>query len=101
MPVTPFRRAVIVDAGEEYMTGVFTWFSLSATFDPSRIAKNDDHPVVRAAIAADPRMRAVLTWARFPFYRVESTPQGNVVTLRDLRFWDRVGPVSTTVARRE
>ena len=100
MPLTPFRRAVIVDAGEEYATGVFDWFSLSTTFDKDRVEKNEDHPAVRAAIAADPRIRAVLSWTRFPFYHVESTPAGDVITLRDMRFGDRVGPVTTTVARR-
>jgi inner membrane protein len=99
--MNPFRRTVIVDAGAEYATGVFTWLSRTVTFDRDAVPKNDDHPSVRAAVAVDPRIRAVLTWARFPAYRVESTSGGDVVLLRDLRFGDRVGAVRTLVNPRQ
>jgi hypothetical protein len=42
-------------------------------------------------------MRAVLMWARFPCYAVEQSAPGVKVTLRDLRFGDRVGLVSVTI----
>lgn len=100
MPLTPFSRAVIVDSGEAYATGTFSWFSRSATFDRTVVPKNDQHPAVRTAVAGDPRFRAVLIWARFPYYHVEATAQGDVVTLRDLRFGGRVGGVNTLVRRR-
>jgi len=95
---TPFHRDVIVDAGETYSTGTFSWFTRRVAFDREVVPKNDAHPAVRTAVAADERIRAVLTWARFPFYRVESTPQGDEVILRDLRFGDRVGGVRAIVA---
>jgi inner membrane protein len=98
MPVTPFRRAVIVDAGDAYATGTFRWMPRQITF-ARRVVKNDSHQSVRAAIAGDARFPAVLTWARFPYYEVEATPRGDLVTLRDLRFGDRVGVVSTIVPR--
>lgn len=98
LAATPFHRTVIVDAGETYSTGVFSWFSRHVTFDRDVVPKNDSHPAVRAAVASEARIRAVLTWARFPFYRVESTADGEVVILRDLRFGDRVGGVRAVVA---
>ena len=96
VPLTPFRRAVIVDAGDAYATGTFRWFPRGVTFG-RRVAKNDSHPAVRTVIAGDPRLRAMLTWARFPYYEVESTAEGEVVTARDLRFGDRVGAVRASV----
>jgi inner membrane protein len=98
IPITPFRRAVIVDAGDTYATGTFSWLPREVRFDRDSVPKNDDHPSVRAALAADRRMRAVLTWTRFPYYAVESSPAGDLVTLRDLRFGDRVGAVRAAVA---
>jgi inner membrane protein len=97
VPITPFRRVVIVDAGDSYATGTFEWFPPRATFG-SVIPKNDAHPAVRHAMAADPRTRAVLVWARFPYYTVESTASGDVVTVRDVRFGDRVGAARAVVA---
>jgi inner membrane protein len=97
-PVTPIERTIILDDGEEYVTGTFRWITRSAVFDATAVAKNDRHPAVRAAIAQDPRFAAVLSWARFPYYEIESTPAGEVVTLRDLRFGERVGGVRAVVA---
>jgi inner membrane protein len=97
IPVTPFSRMVIVDVGESYATGTFRWFQRRATFDAHRVQKHDDDPAVRAAIAADSRLRAVLIWARFPYYQVEAGGDGAMVTLRDLRFGDRVGVVRAVV----
>jgi inner membrane protein len=97
-PVTPIERIIILDDGDEYVTGTFRWDRRDVMFDAQRIAKNDTHPAVRAAVAQDPRFPAVLIWARFPYYEIESTPAGAVVTLRDLRFGERVGGVRAVVA---
>ncbi len=96
MPLTPFRRAVIVDAGDAYATATFTWIPKGVTFG-RRVGKNDNQPAVHAAIAGDARIQAVLTWARFPYYEVERTSRGEAVTVRDLRFGDRVGAVRAVV----
>lgn len=97
-PLTPFRRMVIVDDGDRYYTGTFRWFASGVVFESPAVPKNEDHPSVRAAIAADRRIRAVLVWARFPYYRVDAGADGDVVSLRDLRFGDRVGAVRAVVA---
>jgi len=96
LPITPFRRAVIVDAGDRYETGTFTWMPPRVQFDVEWIEKHESDPAVVHA-RDDPRVRAVLRWARFPYYRIEETPGGTRVTLRDVRFGDRVGGVSVVV----
>jgi inner membrane protein len=97
-PITPFHKQVIVDGGDTYTTGSFVWFGGQTVFEPEPVAKNERHPSVRAAIAADRKIQAVLTWSRFPYFTVEPGIGGDVVTLRDLRFGDRVGAVRATVA---
>jgi inner membrane protein len=84
-PVTPFTRDVIVDAGEHYEIGTFSWSGPSITFDRDRIPKNDALPAVRAARSA-PVIRAFLTWARFPFWTVDAGSNGTSVTVGDMRF---------------
>jgi inner membrane protein len=98
VPVTPFRRAVIVDAGDHYRTGTFRWFPREVALDPEPVPKRDGHPAVRAARETDADIRAVLVWSRFPYYDIAPGPGGTVVTLRDLRFGDRVGGVRAVVA---
>jgi inner membrane protein len=85
VPVDPFRRAVIVDAGDEYRTGAFTWFPRRLTFDPETIRKGAGQAAVPPA-RADPRVAGILVWSRFPFWTVEPVPGGTRVTVRDVRF---------------
>jgi inner membrane protein len=94
VPVDPFTKTVIADAGDRYITGGFSWSSRRVHWDPQEVLKNDDHPAIPHAKEND-RMRAVLTWARFPYYELRRGEGGTWVTLRDLRFRARVG--STTV----
>ena len=84
-PITPFTRDVIVDAGDHYETGLFSWTTDGVTFEGQRIPKNADLPPVRTA-AEMPSVRAFLTWARFPFWTVEPADGGTRVTVGDMRF---------------
>jgi len=97
-PITPFKRAVIVDAGDAYVTGTFEWFPRRVVFDAQHIPKNDRNPAVQQAISDDPRIRAVLIWARFPYFQIERAAEGVAVTLRDVRFGERVGAVRAVVS---
>ena len=85
LPVTPFRRQVIVDAGINYETGAFDWFGRRVAFDPATIPKNDTDPRVDLARAA-PNIRGFLVWSRFPFWRFEAVQGGTRVTVSDVRF---------------
>jgi inner membrane protein len=98
LPLTPFHRQVIVDAGTEYAIGRFSWFTRQTTFQAERVPKNEADPAVRVAVSRDRRTQAVLTWVRFPYFRVIPVAGGTEVSLRDLRFGDRVGGVTSVVA---
>jgi inner membrane protein len=98
MPIDPMRKQVIVDAGDHYETGELRWWPRGVRFDPRQVPKNGTAPPVLLA-REDPRVSAVLVWARFPYYEVRPAAGRNVVTLRDMRFGDRVGSVAVDVPR--
>jgi len=94
VPVTPFSRDVIVDAGSHYETGRFSWpSSIVLSADP--IPKNDDRPEVAAARRAS-NVRAFLVWSRFPYWTVETVEGGSRVTVTDARFMARGGMFSAS-----
>ena len=86
VPVNPLRKAVIVDAGDHYRTGSFTWLPRRLHLDHARVAKNDEHPAVATA-RGHPQIGAILVWARFPFWGISPAASGAWhVTIRDMRF---------------
>jgi len=85
MPITPLRRQVIIDAGDRYETGTFTWQPRNVRFDPGAVAKNNADP--RVGVARDaPGIHAFLVWSRFPFWTLEPVAGGTQVTVGDMRF---------------
>lgn len=84
VPVTPFRREVILDAGDRYVTGAFTWLPLAVTFDAETVAKHGADPRVSGA-GSDPAVRGFLVWARFPYWTFDPAPGGTLVSVRDMR----------------
>jgi inner membrane protein len=97
VPVIPFRREIIVDAGDRYVTGRFVWPS-SVVFDPEEIRKNDQAPEIARARAASADVRGLLVWSRFPYWTLEPAQGGTRVTLGDVRFMTRgVGFSASTV----
>jgi inner membrane protein len=96
VPVTPFTRQVIVDAGNHYETGTFSWFPMRVTFDTAMIPKQDDDPRVTRARAA-PNIAAFLVWSRFPFWTLESVQGGTRVSVSDMRFITRGGGFTQSV----
>ena len=96
LPLWPFSRQVIVDAGDHYEYGTFSWLQRAVTFVPERVPKNSDAPEVVAA-RQDNNIRAFLVWARFPFWTTEPTPSGVRVTVSDMRFAGRNGFSASTI----
>lgn len=88
-PLTPLSREVIVDAGDHYEWGSFSWPS-RLELNAEHIAKNDHRPEVAAA-REDPRIRALLVWSRFPIFILEPVEGGTRVTVTDARFMSRAG----------
>ena len=93
----PLHRQIIVDSGDHYRTGSFDWWPRRVEFDGRRVSKNENQP---AAITArnDPRVRAVLVWARFPYYQLTPAAGGTRVALRDMRFPVQVGSATVVVS---
>jgi inner membrane protein len=90
LPVTPFTRQVIVDAGDHYETGTFSWLSTSVAFSPDRIPKNDRDPAV--AVARRTRLiAAYLMWSRFPYWIVTPSSGRVDVGVADVRFGRALG----------
>src|SRR5262245_46980074 len=84
-PVTPFTRDIIVDAGDHYEPGRFSWSGAIVTFDPDRIPKNETLPAVRRA-AETSAVGHFLSWSRFPFWTVVPGDGAARVTVGDMRF---------------
>jgi inner membrane protein len=96
VPINPFRKTVIVDAGDAYRRGTFTWFPRQFELAPGRVPRHDRHPAVLQA-QEDPRFRAILAWARFPYYELTRGPDGIRVTVADMRFGPRLFNATTIV----
>jgi inner membrane protein len=88
LPVTPFDKEVIVDAGAHYERGRFSWRSGALTLASGVVAKHDDAPEIVPA-SRDPGVRGFLVWSRFPYWQLEPVDGGTRVTVRDMRFGDR------------
>ena len=98
-PITPFRKSIIVDAGDHYVEGTFSWFPTRVAFGDAT-PKNDDVPGVAAA-REDPQVAGILVWSRFPFWEVRPVTGGTELRVRDMRFkgLDRGGFTASTVVR--
>jgi inner membrane protein len=94
-PVSPWTRDVIIDAGDHYVRGTFSWPS-RLELSPEHIPKNDHRPEVAAA-RADPGVRGLLVWSRFPYWILEDAEGGTLVTLIDARFMARGAFSASTI----
>ena len=95
--LTPFARQVIVDAGDRYEYGVFSWLPPGLTLVPDAIQKNAHRPEVAAAIASSEEVRGFLVWSRFPYWTIERVEEGARVTVRDMRFAGRGGFTASAI----
>lgn len=101
LPVTPLRRAVVVEVGDIYALGAFDWLGVPRyTPMTDALPKNDDRPEVAEAIGT-PAGRTYLGWARFPYFTVERSAAGPVVRMRDARYLGQAwAEVAIPVGRR-
>ena len=88
VPVVPHLRHVIVDSGDHYETGTFSWRNGTVELDGRPVWKQSDRREVLRARDA-PNVRAFLVWSRFPYWEIEPSRDGARVTVRDMRFGDR------------
>lgn len=85
VPITPFERAVVIDAGDHYETGTFSLLPPRVVFDGVRVEKNDRLPEALAA-RQETQVSAFLVWSRFPFFEFDGDPGGTRVSVGDMRF---------------
>jgi inner membrane protein len=86
VPAWPFRRDVIIDAGEYYQVGSYDWWPGTLVLEPTRIPKDAERREVARAVQQSPGVRAFLVWSRFPFWETAVTENGIRVTVFDVRF---------------
>jgi inner membrane protein len=98
LPVTPLSKAIIVDAGDHFETGTFSWFAPHVRLDPAWLPNREDDPAVRRA-RENATVRALLGWSRFPYFELTPAPDGLKVTFTDLRFGARIGRTTVLVPR--
>ncbi len=87
VPVTPFRRWVVVDQGAEYRVGDFDWLRSPAVSRGDLVALRiaaDDRRLAR--LREEPEAAGFLYWARFPFFRVTERETGVEVEIIDARY---------------
>jgi len=86
-PVTPFQKSVVVDAGDHYLVGAFDWLAHPIT-DPGayRVVAKDDTTWAAWAAARTHPGAMFLSWARFPYFRMDSSRAGVRVRILDARY---------------
>jgi inner membrane protein len=98
-PMTPLTREVIVDVGDKYYFGRFSWTDRSLQFNGRTLPKNDGDPRVVVARTA-PNIQAFLVFARFPYWYFEELAEGTRVSVSDVRFNFRNAFIESTVVPR-
>jgi inner membrane protein len=98
LPVTPFSKAIIVDAGDHFETGTFSWLPPRVRMDSEGLPKRANDPAVHRA-RENATVRMLLEWSRFPYFDVTPEPDGVLVTFTDLRFGARIGRTTVFVPR--
>lgn len=87
VPVTPFRRWIVVDEGDRYRVGEFDWLRRPAVrYDELVVLPvRRDAPEVGAALGTAVA-RDFLYWARFPFFRTRKEAGATMVEIIDARY---------------
>jgi inner membrane protein len=98
LPVTPVSKAIIVDAGDHFETGTFSWLRPHVRMDSQQLPNRADDRAVRLA-RENATVRALLGWSRFPYFDLQPAPDGIKVTFTDLRFGARIGRTTVLVPR--
>jgi len=102
VPLNPFVRRVVVQDPELYRFGTLSWIARPMfTPEPYTLERYAYYRGLWAAVR-QPRPRKFMSWARFPYFDVESSPDGYTAYIGDARY--TLDPAdswaATTVLRR-
>ncbi len=88
-PAQPHRASLVVATPESYTLGTFRWLDRGrVTLHADPIPRGDWLASDVRRAMADPRVQDYLVWSRFPFVRIEQTPNGTAVFFGDARYVD-------------
>ena len=90
VPMNPFRRDVVREIGERYEIGSLVLGRDAVYTGRVSIERGANAPGVVAA-SVSPDGAKFLTWARFPFFRVEQVGDSLSVRMSDARYTDERG----------
>jgi inner membrane protein len=86
VPLDPFRRVVTVDEGAGYRLGILRFLAADPlALGQGVLAKQEETGAARRA-AATREGRLYLTWARFPYFVVETQGETALVWIQDARY---------------
>ena len=84
-PANPLDWTVVAAYPDGYHTGTWNWTRTPRLRVEKIVARNEESLEVRAARAA-PCIQGLSSWARFPWYVVETTRDGSTVWMMDARY---------------
>ncbi|WP_428097026.1 metal-dependent hydrolase [Candidatus Rariloculus sp.] len=93
VPANPFGGDVVAETPAAYFTGRWNWLARPRFESGSQISRLAPNTVSEAA-AGTPEVQRFLTWARFPYFEIETADSGHhTVRFRDARYLgtDRLG----------
>lgn len=97
VPVDPFRRRILFEAGGSYGFGDFRWSpSPRFTLEPQLVPTNMDRPIIELA-RQDKAVADFLYWSRYPFARIKPVVGGTEVIIGDARYSGMPGDGRFTV----
>ena len=85
VPIDPSTWSVVAQLPAEYRFGTYAWRSGGFTMEEARLPVPKPSPLWDT-VKEDPSVRGFMTWARFPRYEVERTPNGTKVHIMDVRY---------------
>ena len=100
VPANPFAADVVAETPDTYVTGQWNWLTRPHFGSDTRSIPRLAPTAVSEAAAATPELRRFLTWARFPYFEIETADSGHhTVRFRDARYLgtDRLGAPAVVV----
>ena len=100
VPANPFAAFIVAETPDAYVTGRWNWLARPRLESGERSIPRLAPNAVSEAAAGTPEVQRFLTWARFPYFQIETADSGHfTVRFRDARYLgnDRLGAPAVIV----